>query len=63
MIHLANDPNASRHGWRPSLEDGKGRSFEHSRSRGRHAWPFPSRDTDLPTPQNAAETNNDASGS
>ena len=63
MIHLANDPNATRHGSRPSPEEGKGRSFEHSHSRGRHAWPFPSRYTDRPAPQKAAKNSHGASGS
>lgn len=43
MIQLANDPNASRIGMRPAPSEGKGRSLEHPRSRGAHAWPFISR--------------------
>lgn len=62
MIHLANDPNATRHGWRPSQDEGKSR-FEHSRSRAAHVWPFPSRHTDRPAPQNGSETSHGASGS
>jgi hypothetical protein len=61
MIHLANDPNATRHGWRPSQEAGKGRSFE--RGCGRHAWPFPSRYTERPASDNGTKTRNGASGS
>ena len=43
MIQLANDPNASRMGARPAPTESKGRSLEHPRSRGGHAWPFLSR--------------------
>jgi hypothetical protein len=56
MIHLANDPDATRHGWRASQEAAKGCSFEYPRSRGRHAWPFPSRYADRPAPENASKT-------
>ena len=43
MIQLANDPNASRMGSRPTPPDSNGRSLEHPRNRGGHAWPFISR--------------------
>lgn len=41
MIELANDPNASRMGWRPSAQGEKSSPNEPQR-RGRtgHAWPF-----------------------
>ena len=42
MIQLANDPNG-RMGSRPPQSESKGRSLEHPRSRGSHAWPFLSR--------------------
>ena len=61
MIHLANDPNATRHGWRPSPDEGKAR-FEYSRSRAGHAWPFPSRHTDRPAPQNGSKTSQASHG-
>ena len=56
MIHLANDPNAGRAGYQPAPSDSKGRSTDHPRSRGSHAWPFPSRYALRPAPQNAART-------
>ena len=55
MIHLANDPNASRMGHRPAQTDNQGRSLEHPRSRGGHAWPFPSRHAGRPVPQGASK--------
>lgn len=43
MIHLANDPNASRLSWRPSAATG-GKSAPSEqplrRARPGHAWPF-----------------------
>ncbi len=56
MIHLANDPNASRMGYRPAPTENQGRSFEHPRSRGGHAWPFLSRHSGRPVPQGASRT-------
>jgi len=56
MIHLANDPNAGRAGYQPAQSEGKGRSIDHPRSRGGHAWPFPSRYAGHPAPQNASRT-------
>lgn len=56
MIHLANDPNASRMGNRPAQTENEGRSFVHPRSRGGHAWPFLSRHSGHPAPQGASRT-------
>jgi hypothetical protein len=63
MIHLANDPNASRMGHRPQQSDSKGRGFEHPRSRGGHAWPFLSRYAGHPAPQNGSKSASNDSGS
>jgi hypothetical protein len=63
MIHLANDPNAGRMGYRPSASEGKGRSLDHPRSRGGHAWPFLSRHAGRPAPQNASKNSSSDSGS
>lgn len=57
MIHLANDPNASRMGFRPAPAESTGRSFDHPRNRGGHAWPFLSRYAGRPAPQNGAVKN------
>ena len=45
MIHLANDPAASRSGHRPEQggDEGRGHSFDARPSRTGHAWPFLSR--------------------
>ncbi|MFC5496403.1 hypothetical protein ACFPOE_02570 [Caenimonas terrae] len=56
MIQLANDPNASRMGSRPAQSDGKGRSLEHARSRGGHAWPFISRHSGRTAPSAASRS-------
>lgn len=64
MIHLANDPNASRMGYHPAHSEAKGRSFDHSRSRGGgHAWPFPSRYAGRPAPPDALKNPSSDSGS
>ncbi|MDB5945456.1 MAG: hypothetical protein JWQ33_482 [Ramlibacter sp.] len=63
MNHLANDPNASRMGYRPVQNESKGRSFDHPRSRGGHAWPFLSRYAGRPAPQNASKNSSSDSGS
>ena len=63
MIHLANDPNASRMGLRPSQAENQGRSFDHARSRGGHAWPFLSRHSGRPAPQTASKTPSSHGGS
>jgi hypothetical protein len=55
MIQLANDPNASRMA-RPAQSDGKGRSLEHPRNRGAHAWPFLSRHSGRSTPSAASRS-------
>ena len=60
MIQLANDPNASRMGRRPAQPESKGRSLEHPRSRGGHAWPFLSRHSGRPTPSTASRTSSDS---
>ena len=59
MIQLANDPNASRMGSRPAQSDNKGRSMEHQRSRGAHAWPFISRHAGRTAPP-AARSSSDS---
>ena len=53
MIQLANDPNASRMGSRPAQSENNGRSVEHPRSRGGHAWPFLSRQSGRSAPPTA----------
>ena len=63
MIHLANDPNASRMDYRPAQSEGKGRSLDHLRSRGGHAWPFLSRHAGGPAPQHASKNTSSDSGS
>jgi hypothetical protein len=63
MIQLANDPNASRMGYRPAQSESKGRSLEHPRSRGGHAWPFLSRHSGRPAPSTASRTTSSDSGS
>jgi hypothetical protein len=50
MIHLANDPNASRMGNRNAPNDGESRAFDHSRSRAGHVWPFLSHHAGRPSP-------------
>lgn len=54
MIHLANDPNASRMAFRPAPVESKSRSFGHPRGPDGHAWPFLSRSTGRPAPQNTS---------
>ena len=63
MIQLANDPIASRMGLRPAQSAGKDRSFEHLRSCGGHAWPFLSRHSGRPAPQNGCKNPGSDSGS
>jgi hypothetical protein len=49
MIELANDPNASRAGFRPEPGDDAARGEAlAARRRTGHAWPFPSRYAQLP---------------
>jgi hypothetical protein len=56
MIQLANDPNASRMGWRPAQSESKVRKLEHPCSRGGHAWPFLSRQSGRTAPPTASRT-------
>jgi hypothetical protein len=60
MIQLANDPNASRVGSRPAQSESKGRSPEHPRSRGGHAWPFLSRHCGRTAPSTASRSSSDS---
>ena len=60
MIQLANDPNASRTGWRAASE--KGAAHEPRRRSG-PAWPFLSPHARRPAPQEAAKPNRNDSGS
>jgi hypothetical protein len=57
MIQLANDPHASRMGFRPAPNEAKGFGSD-KRIRGGHAWPFISRHAGRPTqpatPKNSA---------
>lgn len=62
MIHLANDPNASRNN-RPGQNDGKPSSFGQQRSRSGHAWPFPSRYAARPAQQDHQKPTASESGS
>lgn len=43
MIQLATAPNASATSYRPAQGDGKGSTFDATRSGNGRAWPFPSR--------------------
>lgn len=63
MIHLANDPNASRIHYQPPQNDDKGRSGGHPRSGVGRAWPFPSRYAARSAPQNACKNPSSDSGS
>ena len=65
MIYLANDPNATRSGFRPDHDgdDGKGQSFDARRSRSGHAWPFPSRHAARPVRQDSQKPAASDSGS
>ena len=60
MIQLANDPNANRMGNRPTQSDSKGRTLEHSRCLGGHAWPFLSRHSGRPAPSTASRSSTDS---
>ncbi len=40
MIQLANDPNASRTGWRPSRDEKAAMATQARRVRPGHPWPF-----------------------
>lgn len=63
MIQLANDPNASRMGFRPAQNESPSRSFSNPRSRGGHAWPFISHHAGRPAPQHGARNPGSDSGS
>jgi hypothetical protein len=63
MIQLANDPNASRMNRHPAQNDGKGVPLSAQRSRSGHAWPFLSRYTARPVPQNHQNPTASDSGS
>jgi hypothetical protein len=63
MIHLANDPNASRLSQRPAQNDGKGGSFSSQRGRSGHAWPFLSRYAARPAQTDNQKPTASASGS
>jgi hypothetical protein len=63
MIHLANDPNASRMGNRNAPNDGESRAFDHSRSRAGHVWPFLSHHAGRPSPPNPLNSGSSDSGS
>ncbi len=63
MIQLANDPNASRNGWRPAAQDGKPAALDARRSRPGHAWPFLSRYAARPAPQDGPRNPSNESGS
>jgi len=61
MIQLANEPTASRTGYRPVQSEGKGSTFEARGGRTGHAWPFPSRYAVRPTqPQSQKPTARDS---
>jgi hypothetical protein len=63
MIQLANDPNASRSGWRPTANDGKPAALDGQRGRSAHAWPFLSRYAARPVPQDGPKNPSNESGS
>ena len=59
MIQLANDPNASRMGWRPAPQDDPRGTFAPQR-RSSHAWPFLSRQAGQPASQEALKPSSDS---
>ncbi len=63
MIQLANDPNASRSGFRPAPSDGKGSASDGQRGRSGHAWPFLSRHAARPVQQDSQKPVANDSGS
>lgn len=60
MIQLANDPNASRAGWRPSRDE-KAMATQARRVRPGHPWPFLSPQAPRPAIQEGSKpiTRND----
>jgi hypothetical protein len=64
MIQLANDPNASRTGWRAAANDEKAAAHDLRRGRPGHAWPFLSPHARRPAAQQeSAKTPRNDSGS
>lgn len=61
MIQLATDPNASRLNWRPVAAEARDGS-DYKRRTG-HAWPFISRHSERPAPQDAKRKPTTESGS
>jgi hypothetical protein len=63
MIQLANDPNASRNGFRPA-QDEKASAHDARQGRPGHAWPFLSPHARRPAPaEGAKHPRNEDSGS
>lgn len=63
MIQLANDPNASRSGWRPGGDD-KAMAQQARRARPGHPWPFLSPQARRPaTPEGTRPTPRNDNGS
>lgn len=62
MIHLANDPNASRLSWRPKAQGDKAAEAPR-RGRPGHAWPFLSPQVRRPDRAIASKTSPQDSGS
>lgn len=62
MIHLANDPNASRLGWHPKAQGDKAAEAPR-RGRTGHAWPFLSPQVRRPDRTAAPKTSPHESGS
>lgn len=63
MIHLANDPSASRMSFRPAPNEGKASNFATQRGRTGHAWPFLSRYATRPVQQETQKPAASDSGS
>jgi hypothetical protein len=63
MIHLANDPNASRSGQRSGQNEGKPSGFGPQHGRAGHAWPFLSRYAARPAQQGNQKPTASDSGS
>jgi hypothetical protein len=61
MILPANDPNASRSGWRTSA--GEGKAAATAPRRGHHAWPFLSPQGRRPAQQDGPKVPRNDSGS
>jgi len=63
MITLANDPNASRTGWRPAAANDEKSASTPRRGRSGHAWPFLSPHARRPAPQDGPKAPRNDSGS